>query len=342
MPDIQLDPYVEALDEFPVTGTATEKLRAAVRYAVRAPSSHNSQPWTFRIHGETLELRADRTRGLPVVDPDDRELVISCGAALFLVRLALRHFGFAPQVERLPDAGDPDCLARVRITGTWQRTAVDEGLFHAIAARHTNRLPCDVRCLPEHLPGTLEAAAREEGGWLHVFRTAAARAAAASLVAEGDRLQMADKRFRRELAAWLRPNWTSRQDGMPGYALGFGDVMSAAGPLVVRTFDIGRGVAARDEDLVTGSPLLALIGTRRDMPGDWLNAGEALAHVLLRAQVEGVSASFLNQPIEVAELRPRLQCVAGREGFPQLLLRLGYAPLVPATPRRPVSEVLSG
>lgn len=341
MPDIQLEPYVEAIDEFPITGTTPEKLRAAVRYAVRAPSTHNSQPWLFRIHRDSLELVADRTRGLPVVDPDDRQLVISCGAALFFVRLALRHFGCAPQVERLPDGDDPDCLARVRIAGSWERTAVDEALFLAIPQRRTNRLPCSDRALPEHLADALEAAAHEEGGWLHVFRTAAARAAAADLIAEGDRWQMADKRFRRELAAWLRTSWSTRPDGIPGYALGFGDVMSAAGPLVVRTFDIGRGVAARNQELVQGSPMLALLGTRRDTPADWLSAGEAVAHVLLRAQVDGVSASFLNQPIEVPDLRPRLQCVAGREGFPQLLLRLGYAPPVPATPRRAVSEVLA-
>ena len=341
MPDIQLEPYIEAIDEFPLTGTAAEKLRAAVRYAVHAPSSHNSQPWQFRIRDSSLELRADRTRGLAVVDPDDRELVISCGAALFFLRLALRHFGCAPQVERLPDATEPDLLARVRIAGVWERTAVDEALFRAIPARHTNRLPCLDRVLPEHLPDTLEAAAREEGAWLHVFRTAAARSAAADLIAEGDRWQMADKRFRRELAAWLRPNRGARLDGMPGYAMGLGDVMSAAGPFVVRTFDVGRGAAARDRELAAGSPMLALVGTRRDTPGDWLAAGEAVAHVLLRAQVDGVSASFLNQPIEVPELRSRLERILGRDGFPQLLLRLGFAPPVAATPRRPVSDVLS-
>lgn len=341
MPEVQFETDVEALDEFPITGTASEKLRSAVRHAVRAPSSHNSQPWLFHVRDETLELCADRSRGLPVVDPDDRELVISCGAALFLVRLTLRRFGSTSQVERLPDDAGPDCLARVRIAGMCERTAADAALFNAIPARHTNRLPCEVRTLPEYLPRALEATAIEEGAWLHVFRTAAARAAVADLVAEGDRLQMADKRFRRELAEWLRPNWSNRSDGMPGFSLGFGEVMSAAGPLVVRTFDVGRGVAARDQDLLAGSPLLALLGTRRDTPADWLNAGEALAHLLLRAQVDGVSASFLNQPIEVSELRPRLQCIAGRDGFPQMLLRLGYAPPVRPTPRRPVSDVLS-
>jgi hypothetical protein len=341
MPDALLEPYVEALDEFPITGTAAEKLRATVRYAVHAPSSHNSQPWLFRVVDEALELRADRSRGLPVVDPDDRELVISCGAALFYLRVALQHFGCAPLVDRLPDAQDPDLLARVRVAGSHERTAADEALFHASSRRHTNRLPFEDRHLPERLAAALEAAAQVDGAWLHVFRTPEARAAVAELVAEGDRIQMADKRFRRELAAWLRPNWSDRGDGMPGEALGLGDVMAAAGPLVIRTFDIGRGRAARDQELAEGSPLLALVGTPRDTPYHWLEAGEALAHVLLRAQVEGVSASFLNQPIEVVELRPRLQIVTGRSGFPQVLLRFGYGRAVGGTPRRPWTDVLA-
>jgi nitroreductase len=342
MPDIMLEPYVEALDEFPLTGTTADKLRSSVRYAVRAPSSHNSQPWRFVLVGETLELRPDRTRALPVVDPDDRELIISCGGALFFLCLALRHFGSAPQVERLPNPDDPDLLARVRLTGGWERTAEDEALFQAIPHRHTNRQPFQPRHLPEGLGPALEAAAQASGTWLHVFRTPEARSAIASLVAEGDRLQMADKRFRRELAAWLRPNWSDRRDGMPGFAIGYGDVMAAAGPLIVRTFDVGRGRAAHDEELAEGSPLLALLGTSSDAPLHWLEAGEALSHVLLRAQVDGVSASFLNQPIEVPELRPRLQLVAGRPGYPQMLLRLGYGSELPGTPRRPVSEVLVG
>ena len=343
MPDTLLEPYIEALDEFPITGTASDKLRAAVKYAVRAPSSHNSQPWLFRITaGEALELRADRARGLPVVDPDDRELVISCGAALFHLCVALRHFGCAPRVERLPDAADPDLLARIRLSGTWERTAEDEALFQAIATRRTNRLPFESRSLSETLGPALEAAAQAEGAWLHLFRTNQARIAVADLVAEADRLQMADKRFRRELAAWLRPNWSDRGDGMPGFALGLGDVMSAAGPLVVRTFDVGRGQAARDRELAVGSPMLMLLGTARDTSTDWLAAGQGLARVLLRAQVDRVSASFLNQPVEVGELRLRLLNLAGRAGFPQILLRFGYGRETPATPRRAPGDVLRG
>jgi hypothetical protein len=61
---------------YPTTPTTAESLVSA---AVRAPSSHNTQPSWFRCAGETIELYADRSRALPVNDPFDRELTISCG-----------------------------------------------------------------------------------------------------------------------------------------------------------------------------------------------------------------------------------------------------------------------
>jgi len=340
MPDIGLEPYAEALAEFPITGTPSEKLAAAVQFAVRAPSSHNSQPWLFRIAGDTLELRADRSRALPVVDPYHRELVISCGAALFHVGVVLRHFGTMPRIERFPDRSDPDLLARVYLGGLRERTAEDEALFHAIPARRTYRHRFADRCLPEGLGYTLEVAARSEGAWLHVFRTADARNGVADLVAEADRFQMSMKPFRHELASWMRPNHSKRRDGMPGYALGLGFFHTALGPAVLGMVDAGRSQAARDRQAVVDAPMLAMLGTAGDTPYVWLVAGEAVARVLLRAQVSDIAASFLNQPIEVPELRQRLRALAGRGGFPQLLLRFGYGQPVRATPRRPVPEVL--
>ena len=304
MPDIDLELYAEALGEFPITGTPGQKLEAVVQYAIRAPSSDNSQPWRFRITKDVLELRADRSRALPVTDPQDRELIISCGAALFHVALVLRHFGTMPRIDRLPDARNPDLLARVHVGEAREHTAEDEALFHAIPLRRTFRRRFAERCLPDGFGSALEVAARSEGAWLQVFRTPEARRAVADLVAEGDRLQMSDK------------------------------------PMVVRMFDGGRRQAARDRRQIVDAPLLALLGTSGDTPYHWLEAGEAIAHMLLRAQVSGIVASFFNQPIEIPELRTRLQTLAGRDGSPQMLLRLGFGRAPRATPRRPVAEVV--
>lgn len=324
----------DAGHEIPSAGadpTVTESLLAAVQQAVLAPSSHNTQPWLFKLYGDGVELHADRTRALPVVDPEDRELTISCGAALLHLRLALRHFGHTPAVTTFPNPADPDLLARVELTEPAAVTGEEEMLVRAISLRHTNRAAFEDRPVPEHVVVALQAAAHGEGAWLHMVHGEERRHAVADLIAEGDREQWADVRFRRELASWIHPR--RRHDGLGGYALGIA-------PLVIRTFDRGDGVAAKDRQLAEGSPVLAVIETETDSPDDWLRAGQALAHVLLRARADEVWASFLNQPIEVLRLRSRLRQVVGGPNLPQLLLRLGYGPEANATPRRPVSEVL--
>jgi hypothetical protein len=163
----------------------------------------------------------------------------------------------------------------------------------------------------------------------------------ADLITEGDREQMADPSFRRELVEWLHPNRSRTQDGMPGWTYGLGGVASVAIPLIVRTFDTGAGRAAIDRDLALGSPILAILGTPTDTPYDWMVTGQVLSHVLLRAAVEGIAASFLNQPIEVPALRGRVAALLGTSGYPQLILRMGY-PVGEdrRTPRRDVSEVI--
>lgn len=320
---------------------ANEELHSLVQFAILAPSGHNTQPWRFAVRDGALELLADRTRALPVVDPDDRELAISCGAALALLRVALRRFGHSGEVELLPDPTNRDLLARVRLGRRAQLTGMDNALFRAIPQRRTTRGPFDDRAVPAELLGDLANIARREGGWLCVVTDPARKEVVADFIAQGNRRQAADPAFRRELAAWMRSNRTRSPDGMPGYAHGFGNVASVVMPFFMRTFDWGKRQAVKDRQLVTRSPALLVLATEKDSPTDWLRAGQALGQLLLRACADGVTASFLNQPIEVAALRPRLARALGVPGFPQLLLRIGYGRAARPTPRRGVAEVLT-
>jgi hypothetical protein len=333
------DPWSVSEEHYPRRGEPKEKLRFMLNYAVLAPSGHNTQPWLLMMKDDTVELYVDRSRALPVVDPEDRALTISCGAALFNLRIALRHFGYTDEVKAFPNPEDPDLLVEVRLGAPYEATAEEHQLFEAITKRRTNRSPFQDRDIPKEVLRDLETVASEEGAWLLTVTDEATKNAVADLVAEGDRIQWADRRFRRELAAWMHPNRTKSRDGMPGYAFGFGEFMSLASPLVIRTFDMGGGRGAQDRHLAEGSPVLAVLGTQTDMPVEWLSAGQALGHVLLRARVEGIDASYLNQPVEVPELQSRLRDVVGASGLPQLLFRMGYGPEVRSTPRRSVIEV---
>lgn len=302
--------------------------------AARAPSSHNTQPWLFRFGEDRVELLADRTRALPVNDPDDRELTISCGCALMTLRVAAAAEHLGCEVALMPDETEEDLLARLSFAGE-----PDAGLARlapAIERRQTHRVAFEKRPVGEDDVAALFEAATTEGAWFVPLSREADRQAAAELVAEGDAALWHDPSWRRELAQWMHPRRTGDGLTLPWLAL-------PAARLVVRRFDMGGGVAANDAHLAEGSPLLAVLGSFGDTPRHWLRAGQALQRLLLCGVGLGLQASFLNQPIQVARLRPDLQALTGQEGPPQILLRMGYSKdqLVP-TPRRPVADMVTG
>ena len=110
-----------------------------IQHAILAPSSHNTQPWRFRASDSAIDLLADRTRALPVNDPHDRELTISCGAALMNLRIAAARHGLAVDVRLLPDREQPDWLARVAWAGRTEIALPEAELFECIARRRTYR-----------------------------------------------------------------------------------------------------------------------------------------------------------------------------------------------------------
>ncbi|MFN8745706.1 MAG: Acg family FMN-binding oxidoreductase [Phycisphaerales bacterium] len=336
-------------------GSALElKLAACVRYAVLAPSSHNTQPWKFRVMRDRVVLLADRTRALPVCDPHDRELTISCGCALQHLLLAMRRFGISPRLSLRAVKGEPDALATVVADDSPRHEASlrsDElRLFEAIAIRRTCRHPFADVPLPAGFADAISAAGTAAGHGhvsIALLGDRLSRERVGNLVAEADMVQFADKRFRRELALWMHRNRSRQPDGIPGYAMGMSELASLVAPLVVRTFDMGKGRAAKDEELARHSPLLAVLSTRRDEPKEWLLTGMALANVLLRAAAEGVAASYLNQPCELDLMREKLaRLLGGGAGvgggtlWPQIVLRLGFGPRVAHTPRRPAEDVI--
>jgi hypothetical protein len=327
-------------EDFPANAAPDEKILFLLNFAILAPSSHNTQPWLFRIQGHELDLIADLNRALPVVDPENRELIMSCGAALNHLCIAARYFGYDSRVEPFPEPEYPDLLARFSLGAEREPHAEDLLLFNVMPKRHTNRQPFLPDLIPTPLLDVLSQTAEREGAWLEFLQSEESRFRIADLVAEADRVQWQDKQFRRELSQWLTPNSSRRRDGIPGYAQGLGDFVSEAEAFLVRTFDLGKGRAARDAEVAKHSPALAILGTPGDSRQDWLNAGQALSRVLLRARVEGVSASFLNQAVELASTRAQLESLAGNKGAPQAVLRLGFGPELHATPRRTLPQVI--
>lgn len=304
-------------------------IRPLIEAAILAPSSHNTQPWIFRL-GNTIELLADRTRALPVNDPFDRELTISCGAALMNLRVAAASRGLIADVDTQPLGEKPDLLARIQL----REGAADEQLkrLHvALDKRHTTREPFQRKPVSGALIRDLIAAVAAEGARLQVV-DGELRKRVASLIAEGDRLQFGNSSWRRELASWMHPR--RKGDGLAAPA-----ALVPLSRLVVRHFDLGSRVGDSDEALALRAPLLAVLTTTGDEAEDWLEAGQALERALLTGALQEVQAGYLNQPCQVEQLRSRLAELTG--SFPQIVLRLGVPKSAPKrSPRRPVQAVL--
>lgn len=325
---------VRKLDEKTVT--------ALVADATAAPSMHNAQPWVFRLlrAEHTLELRADLGRAMRRSDPGNRSLHIGCGAALFNLRVSAAHAGLAAEVKLLPDPSDPLLLAAVRPAGPAAGNPPDEALaaLHpAIRQRHTSRHPFAEKDLPEAVRGRLRDAAAREGAvlvfpgpWhldtlLELVRDAEARDTACS--ADDD------------LARWTRLGAAAdtATDGVPEYAFG---PRKRDGRAPARDFAGRRPAADRGTTGFEHTPQLALLGTAQDEPADWLRAGQALERVLLEATLDDLATSLSSHPLESSDLRSLTRDPLSDMGRVQMILRIGYGPRGPATPRRPVREVL--
>lgn len=329
-------------EDFPKHGTVREKLKHFIKYAILAPSGHNTQPWIFSIKEEevAINLYADRARALPVIDPDDRELIISCGAALANLTIAMQYYEYIPEIEYFPSESDNDWLAKIKPIPGYEPDENDRKLFRAIKIRRTNRLPYADDKIDQFYIEKFKALISEENITLHIIEESN-RENIIRIIENADRVQAANKSFCRELAQWIHPNRTNSKDGIPGYAFGMGDLISYGSPFFIGNLNWGEIQAARDRNLVKGSPLIVILESKKDTPFDWIKTGIALEKLLLKAASKNIAASYLNQPLEIPELRHQVRELFQMKGFPQLILRLGYGKEIKPTPRREVEEVIT-
>jgi nitroreductase len=300
--------------------------------AVRAPSIHNTQPWLFRLRDGAIEVLADQRRWLPVTDPTRWAMRMSCGAALFNLRLALAMRGTPAEVRLRPSPRDVDLLARLTLGQPRPASPEDELLYAAIHERRSSREPFWPDPVPAQVRARLVAAARAEGAWLELLIGREPVAALAEIAQAADRVLARIPGYLDELSSWTRRD--TDPDGVPA---------SAGGPspepqdlLPQRPFGAPRA-PGRDYE---SEPLVAVLGTAGDAPVDQLAAGQALQRVLLTATDSGLATSMLSQPIEVASAREQLRLALGRFGAPQMVLRIGYGQPGSPTPRRDPNDVI--
>jgi nitroreductase len=315
--------------------------RYLIATAARAPSIHNSQPWRFRVDADAVELWADPARKTRD-DAIGREMLISCGAALFGLRLAIRSLGYLPVVDLLPDPAQLRLLARVRAGTDARVTGLNElerRMLAAVPHRHTHRGPFLAEPLPPGLLAGLQNDALTEGATLVLVGDGLPADRLARLAAAARRADL-DPGERAEIRRWTRSPRNPAPDGVPATALVEGPSEAEPGRLPQRDFDLGRDLGLLPGG---GAPpaATAVLLTAGDHRADWLRAGQALQSLLLHAASSWVFASLYTQPLENPLTRELIRDQLKLPGDPQMLLQFGRAATAASTPRRPPDDLMN-
>lgn len=311
-------------------------INAVLSLATKAPSVHNSQPWRWRVGARSLHLYADRRRHLPYTDPGLRDLILSCGACLHHAVVALAALGWQAKIHRLPNPADPNHLAAVTVS-RHPGSDIEVTLASVIPLRRTDRRHYSSRRVPPDYITLMGARAARAGVML---RQVEDLPKLQRIVAQAAAKHATNYDYLSELTAW-----SGRHGSLAGVPARNAPQPDPTAVIPTRVFS-GAMLAQPSHASATDDHATVLaLGTNDDSRLARLRAGEATSLVLLSATALGLASCPITEPLEIVETRDAVQIdVFGASGFPQMLLRIGWAPVdadpLPATPRRPVADVV--
>ena len=307
-----------------------------IRLASLAASSHNTQPWIFERANGSILIRPDRSRRCPVVDPEDAHLYRSLGCA------AENLIHAASQQQLRASVDFDESLDSVVIHLEPAADVEPTEMSAALTTRQCTRTAYDGRPVPDEELERLRAMGSSESIECLIRTSSGDIEPIAELIDAGNRRQLGDKAWRGELVEWVRFNTTDalrRHDGLAGRVNAQPSLPTVLGrvlaPLVIRA----ESQVRTDRDRLQSSAGVAAFVASEDSKASWVDAGRCYERFALQADLFGIRTAFINQPVEVADLRPRLEQLLDAEGAAQLLIRFGYADYAPYSLRRPVDEV---
>lgn len=315
------------------TPRAEEIARFVVDAAVWAPSVYDTQPWWFGTRGSTVTVHADEERRLDVADPEGREMYISCGAALYTLRLAVRNLDRVPEVRLPAEKQGPGLIADVAVGEERPAAAEEHQMYAQIRRRHKHSGGFRPGGLPIGLLQALRTHAYSEQVALRIVADPRARIALAALTEAAEQVQRQNPAYVAEASRWAPMATCAPEETCPHESA----LLDAEFAGCDYARGQGWGHAAEQRD-ATG--VVAMLLTEGDTRADWLCAGQALQRILLCAGAHDVSAAFHSQALEVPELREFVRTRFCDAAYPQMIMRLGVAHAEAA--RRSVTELTHG
>ncbi|GLS28441.1 Acg family FMN-binding oxidoreductase [Neomesorhizobium albiziae] len=330
--------------------------------AILASNAHNSQPWRFRLAGDTITISADAERHIGSFDPFRREMHLSIGCALENLHQAAHAQGLEVRMELPPGmmalGALPASPAAIVRLGKGKQDETE--LFRAIPHRHTHR---GRYCLDRHVPDELLAefyAAVPENPSIRLFLFAGSdKEGLANLIVSATKAIVEDRQMSRDNARWFRFAQDAVEQKRDGLTLD-ANVTAPLQNFAAKIFPPSPESADRHwlqdtEKIQLGTaPLLGMIAVRDlyDRPTA-LQAGRLWQRLHLLLTARGLAGQPLNQPVERVDRERELdlphqmaealaQFTRDAAWLPTFIFRVGYAARPPSvSPRRPVESVVT-
>lgn len=313
-------------------------VRELIRHATLASSSHNTQPWKFRIRPDSITILPDFSRRCPVVDPDDSHLFKSLGCAAENLVHAAAAQGFSAEVRFDPGEDavivllNPDAAARAT------------NLYRATSKRQCVKTAYDGTPLLALELEMLEKAGERQNIRTIMLLSEAQKEAVIDYVTRGNLAQLSDHAFRDELVSWIRFNPCEAirtGDGLSGRTSGQPALPTWLAKWIIGLVLTPKEQAKADAGNIRSSAGVAVFVSSHNDRAVWVEAGRAYERFALQAASLNVRTAFINQPIEVRPLRPQFESWLGLDGeFAQLMVRFGHGPTAPFSLRRPIGDVI--
>lgn len=315
--------------------------RELVRLATLAASSHNTQPWKFQISEGCVQIFPDYERRCPVVDPDDAHLFKSLGCAAENLIHAAAAQGLAAREVRYDKAND--CVV-IPLQPDSELRETD--LSRAITQRQCTKAPFNGNPLGSDHLHVLRYAAQGNGVRVIMLTSNEQKETVIEFVNKGNIDQFSSHSFRRELKEWIRSNPRESLlsgDGLAGITAGKPSLPSWLARHVINWFITAKSQCRDDAENIRSSAGVAVFVSEDDCKSAWVETGRCFERFALKATALKVRTAFMNQPIEVSELRSSFEHWLGLENeHAQLIVRFGYGPQMPFSVRRPIDDVVVG
>lgn len=301
-----------------------DKVKFLLQFAVLAPSTHNSQPWLFKVKDNSCEIYLDRSKQLPEADKFGRDMYISLGCCIENLLIAAKSYGICPSLKLVLKN---DFIATVKFDNLNEKIEIrQKELLESIKKRTNLRGFYIKKTIPSELINKLESYSVDYPlVKFHPIVDEQTRFKLVDLTAEGLRLAYQNKNFRKEMSLWFNSNDSSRKEGIPGYSINLPLTISKIFPIIIKYFDVGKIVSHLNRKSMRTSSLISVFTTKHNTKEAWIEVGRMAERLMLELRTKNIFSAVYVASIEMGKLSEELQQTLEITDKVQFLFCSGYA-----------------